>query len=528
MSEQTLDLHRALSIVRRQRRTIAAVTALGALGGVLLVQVHPPQYSSTTKVLLPAQSAQAGGQSGQDAGRDMDTELQIAISDVVLVPASRAVSPPLSLEETRDRVTVTAGAGDVLKFEATGRSASAAEALAVAVADAEVAYQDNASSSLSQIQLAALEERRADLQRQLETVAQEIQRTRARLEGAPPDTERSKNDASTLAQLTAQQSDLVLQDSALQDRLDASRTGSASVIESATPATRPLAWVYYGLWALAGALMGFLLAAGVAIAFGRRDRRLRTRDEIADALGSPVLASVRGRSPRDAAGWSSLLEGYTPDAVDTWAWRQALDTLGLAEVLSARATATGKVRPPTRFLTVVSLSDDPRGLALGTQLASHLSSLGVETAVTAFQRHDSADACWTALSSYPAGEKIRPRLRVEWRRRRLADVDVVVRIAVIDRREPALPVMEGQPAAVLALASASATAEDLARAAVAVFESGGRIHGIFVADPDPLDRTTGRLVGAERSRQVPLPYRLTGLEGRTGQRGAPGGGGEPS
>jgi hypothetical protein len=65
---------------------------------------------------------------------------------------------------------------------------------------------------------------------------------------------------------------------------------------------------------------------------------------------------------------------------------------------------------------------------------------------------------------------------------------------------------------VLAVSSGSATAEDLARAAVNTDDAGRRIEGVFVADPDYLDRTTGRLLQHERSQQVVLPTRLTGGE----------------
>jgi hypothetical protein len=46
---------------------------------------------------------------------------------------------------------------------------------------------------------------------------------------------------------------------------------------------------------------------------------------------------------------------------------------------------------------------------------------------------------------------------------------------------------------------------------VAVDDTGRRIDGIVVADPDQTDRTSGRHTMDERSRRLPLPTRLTGL-----------------
>ena len=63
----------------------------------------------------------------------------------------------------------------------------------------------------------------------------------------------------------------------------------------------------------------------------------------------------------------------------------------------------------------------------------------------------------------------------------------------------------------LALAPGVSTREQLARLAVAVDDAGRRIDGIVVADPDPSDRTTGRRTLDERSRQAPLPLRVTGI-----------------
>jgi len=67
---------------------------------------------------------------------------------------------------------------------------------------------------------------------------------------------------------------------------------------------------------------------------------------------------------------------------------------------------------------------------------------------------------------------------------------------------------------VLAVSSGSATAEELARVAVTADDAGLRIPGMIVADPDILDRTTGRLLRSERTRQLSLPTHLTGVPGR--------------
>jgi hypothetical protein len=101
---------------------------------------------------------------------------------------------------------------------------------------------------------------------------------------------------------------------------------------------------------------------------------------------------------------------------------------------------------------------------------------------------------------------------VDTQERDRQEADLTVVLAVLDRRNPEL--VDDLPettVTILAVSPGSATAEDLARAAMTADDSGSRIAGIIVADPDNLDRTTGRLLEHERSHQVPLPTRLTGV-----------------
>jgi capsular polysaccharide biosynthesis protein len=95
--------------------------------------------------------------------------------------------------------------------------------------------------------------------------------------------------------------------------------------------------------------------------------------------------------------------------------------------------------------------------------------------------------------------------------RRPRAVDLTIVLVVADSQEPSLDGVPATEVTVLALAPGVSTREQLARLAVAVDDSGRRIDGIVVADPDPSDRTTGRRTLDERSRQAPLPLRVTGI-----------------
>jgi len=66
-------------------------------------------------------------------------------------------------------------------------------------------------------------------------------------------------------------------------------------------------------------------------------------------------------------------------------------------------------------------------------------------------------------------------------------------------------------AAVLGVSAGRATAEQLARAAVAAGADGREVAGILVADPEPTDKTTGRVPQLIRPSRRRQPSRLKGV-----------------
>ena len=63
---------------------------------------------------------------------------------------------------------------------------------------------------------------------------------------------------------------------------------------------------------------------------------------------------------------------------------------------------------------------------------------------------------------------------------------------------------------VLGVSAGAATAEQLARVAMSAAVDGRDISGILVANPEPSDRTTGRVAQLPRTRRM-LPTRLKGI-----------------
>lgn len=508
MAEQPLDLQLVRSAVRRRRGIVLAAALLGGVLGMGSVVLSPPMYASSSLVLLPAK-----GSDPEQMAELVKTEIRIAMSDAVLGPAAGSLRPRMSVETLARHVEVTAVTPLVLEITGRAEQPARAQDISRAVADAEVGYAAGSSSSLSNARRALLTSREKELTEALGGVAEQIRATTVRLRGEEPQSSQGKADATALARLTAEQGRLTLQRDKVQSDIEVvvQPSGGASVIQEPSPAERAgLVGRYVGA-TMAGVLLAMLLTACVVTLLARRDPRLHFRDDIADAVGIPVIASVRTPTTRSVADWITLLRDYVPSSVDAWAWRRALRQLVLVEppAEADKRRSRGSMDHP-RSITVITMSADPRGLRTGPQLAAYAASAGIRTHVVARQRHETAATLWAAFAGLEQGQAVRPGLSVGTRRHDDPQVELTVVLAVLDRDEPKLLDVPAGSVVVLALSAGSATAEQLARLAVAVDEAGERLHGVIVADPDDFDQTTGRLLQHDRVQQMPLPKRLTG------------------
>lgn len=283
----------------------------------------------------------------------------------------------------------------------------------------------------------------------------------------------------------------------------------AQVLQPAEPATGPALsrWFY----AAAGVLAGALIGGVIALAVGRNDRRLRTRDDIADSIGVPVLASIRAHHPSKAADWAKLLEGYEPQGADAWRLRTMLHQLGAVGPDPADLRTRGG-----SSLAVLSLSGDRSALALGPQVAAFAASLGVSTTLVAGPRQDANfagalyDACAAARESARGPGNLHVTASDDGGSSQLPGSALTVIVAVVDGHAPRVANAMSATTTVLGVTQGAVTAQQLARVAAGAAGADRDIVGILVADPDPADQTTGRLPQVARPAQHRMPTRMTG------------------
>lgn len=412
-------MRRAWGILRRLRRLVLVVAAVGLLGGVGIGWLFPVLPSAEALVVLPPPAVSQNGTPVQD----IQTQVFIANSAAVLTSAGQNVKPAVGLTDVESRVQVSALTQEILRIRAQGRSARQAEDLANSVADTYVFYVTDSDT---------------------------------RLPG------------------------------------DLGKKVGARVLERATTASGGNMYLHLASYGAIGAAGAAFVGSLIMLAVMRGDRRLRLRDDIAGAVGIPVLASVATQRPGGASGWAQLLEHYRPSAVDAWAFRKMLRDLGL----DARGGGAS--------LTVVTLTEDVRALSVGPQLAAFATAIGIPAEVTVDTMHESVAPLIAGLRASPSGqggavEAVEP-----------GDTEPLrVFVVVADRDAPRLDGTRRSDATVIAVSAGRATAEELARVAVAVTGDRRVVDGIVVADPDEFDRTTGRAPHAGRSAPTRARVALT-------------------
>jgi hypothetical protein len=223
---------------------------------------------------------------------------------------------------------------------------------------------------------------------------------------------------------------------------------------------------------LIGAGAGLLVGCSAALIRSRTDRRLRSRDAIASAIGVPVLASIEAERCRLTEDWRRLVDGYQPTSAELWSVRRMLRCLGRTD------------GEDSREVSVFAFASDGPALAAGAKLAIIARCLGLRSALLVGQEAALAPLR-AALVALDQGHE--PVARDAEHRPDVTDLEMS--LVAVDEAEPRVPGPCG--AAVLAVSSGFATGEVLARVALAACDAGSHIDAVLVVNADCSDSTTG-------------------------------------
>ena len=493
MEEQPLDLKGALRAVKKYRLWVALLVLIALGAGVAYGVKTRPMPTARSLVLLPPNAIT--GNPG--ASPYTKTQEIIVSSSPVLSGASKAVYPPISPLKLKGHLTVTAPSQDVISISVGAVSAGRAKKLADAVAASYIAYVDGVGSGseqlLSQLQQEAdgLTKKILTLQRQIDVADSQLASERA---GSPA----AQKSVSLSTSLTTQQEQLSIQLNGVNGQItstefSAAQSASATqLLQSAEPVAPSGARLV--LIALLGALAGLVAGCVLAVGLARGDRRLRSRDAIAAAIGVPVVASMWAEKCNKVGDWRRLLEGEkTASPMEAWNARRLLHRL------------ISRVEASVVDVQLLAFADDEVATAAGVKMARTVATLGMSSQFeVADQPALAALRAGCVVASGPTQQNATLELTTtNMVSTEFSGLAANLRLRVIDRAKPEVGPSSGTT--VLIVSSGFATSVELARAALAASDAGSPVTGVVVANPDPDDHTSGLLPEVSEALQAKSP-----------------------
>jgi capsular polysaccharide biosynthesis protein len=318
-SEQVVDLRRVVHVVSQQRLLVLACAAIGIMLGLLLAFQQAPTYVARSLVLLPPSGVDVRG----NLLRNMLTEMQIASSGEIIEKVGSSLNPPLAPQEVRSRITVDATSSDLLQVTAEGGSGEQAALIADGVANAYVEYSNGTTSANSSAEIEGLVVRAGELDQRIQQLEEDIVSATAEVAAlgeAGQESPEGLRRTALIDSLRIDQADSARQLSNINNRiaearLDAElRRRGTRLLQPAIPPSAPSSPKPV-VNAVVGALAGGLLGLLVVLARQLRGRRLVRRDDIADVVAAPVLASL---NVPPSKGSGATGRSWTPGSRTSW------------------------------------------------------------------------------------------------------------------------------------------------------------------------------------------------------------------
>jgi capsular polysaccharide biosynthesis protein len=309
---------------------LTAVIGLGA-GSALYVK-YPPAYHATTTVLLVDNP-------NTDPAVEIQTDASLAQSQAVATQVVQQLKLPQSVASFQAAYTATIVTDTVLTLNVGAPTSAAAVQRAAALAKAFLAYRAQYAQTQQQQQFTQLDQ-------QFNTAEQRLQSLNAQLSQLPtPVTAAEKTELTKLQNQQEQQRQIQQYVTATKS---STKTYTNAMVKGTyvlnTATALPRSKVKGAALYVAGGLFGGLVVGmGGIIIVALMSRRLRRRDDIALAMGSPVRLSV---GPLRKRRWPP-----------TWPRQAARRKLDMRRVvMHLRSAVPGSSRGPAS-LAVVAVDD---------------------------------------------------------------------------------------------------------------------------------------------------------------------------
>lgn len=456
-------------IVRKRRRQLIALALLGMFLGTCAA-VLDPGHTAASRVLLQ----------GPRAKPDVLTEAELVTSQVVLDRAAQALDWGSSGLQLRSSVSAEPLSGNVLEIRCTGRNAAKAQQLTDQVAQQYLRFSTGLVSETLRVAEEGRQQRVTDLRERVS----EAQTRLAQLNAAGSNGAEADLLQASIRSANAEISDIDSMGQASALEITLSRH-SIKLIEPAVvmSGTIPVLAIGYVLGGTALFLLGGLL---IHLVIASRDHRLFRPDDIAAALGVPVLSEVPGLTSRDGEGrfrrGRAQRRAYEKVHWDTP--RICVDSASLSPRYRRLFARLRAVSDSGRMPMVIVFDDDAASSDAVTRLAIAAGHAGQAHLMCddqdLRQRIEAAaqDAAGSRLTVQGSDQPIS------------ADCQYALRIARINSANPTVPDCTGSTHLVVAVGSGTRTPGELLALSNACEDAGRQDFNLIVVLPATGDSDT--------------------------------------
>ena len=268
--------------IRRRRRFWSIAAALGLVVGALYFVTQPPTYQATTEAYLTLGP-------NEDPGTAINTNLALAESRPVAALALQKLRLNDSVNALLGSYTATSVTNRVIQFTLTATSSAEAARAANEVTTAFLQFRAEQLRTYQSLLITSLNNQIAAAKAQAGLTTNQVNALSGNVTSAA-DKAKLANLQSELAALTTQQQAAQANQQTTQAETSTAVNGSYTIsAASVTTHSRAKAGLTS---ALTGLIAGLAISIGVIVVGALVSGRLRSRDDVAHALGASVRLSV--------------------------------------------------------------------------------------------------------------------------------------------------------------------------------------------------------------------------------------------